>query len=150
LQRTREAFQRLTPIRDDYATRPIWEGFDWSRCAAEADVDEVYLVVFRSVRREDADLDRLVAYDDHAHAEAAEASGFLHYFKGQATEGRECLSFCLWESPEQGKAAARGSAHSEAAALVDEAYESYELERYLLKKRGVGRQRQFVFERLRE
>ena len=54
--------------------------------------------------------------------------GLLRYFKGEANERRECLSFCLWDSRAEARAAAGRPAHIEAAALTHEAYAEYTLE----------------------
>jgi hypothetical protein len=125
-----QSFERLAPIRADYTTLPVWEGFNWSECVASLGSVRLYLVIFRSVRRETADADKLKEYDDRAHREVRHGAGLLHYFKGEATDRRECLSFCLWESQRQALEAIRRPHHAAAAALVREMYESYELERY--------------------
>ena len=54
---------------------------------------QLYLVVFRSVRRPEADLVLLREHDDRAYEEALQAGGLLRYFKGHANERGECLSF---------------------------------------------------------
>jgi hypothetical protein len=87
-------------------------------------------VVFRSVRRETANAERLKEYDDRAHREVEHGAGLLHYFKGEPKERRECLSFCLWESRRQAREAIRRPHHTAAVALASEMYESYDLERY--------------------
>ena len=92
-------------------------------------------MVFRSVRRADVDESRLTSYDDRAHAEAATAPGFVHYFKGPLTERRECLSFCLWNSREDARAASGLPAHKQAVTLIREAYERYTLEFFRVTKR---------------
>ncbi|PLS83370.1 MAG: hypothetical protein CYG60_22060, partial [Actinobacteria bacterium] len=83
-----EAFCQPTPIHPDYAALPIQEGFDWARCLRSISATQLYLVVFRSVRRASADTNVLKEYDDAAYAEALEAGGLLHYFKGEANERR--------------------------------------------------------------
>lgn len=125
-----EACRRLTPIHPDHATLPIQEGFNWSSCLADVPFDRLYLVVFRSVRRATADFDLLKKHDDRAYADALEAGGLLHYFKGEMNEWRECLSFCLWESRQQAQRASGGSSHASATRLSTQMYESYRLERY--------------------
>ena len=92
-----EAAQRIRPVDPDYPNLPIERGFDWPAIAGFS-FDTLYLVVFRSVRRPDADLDLLRWYDDLAYAEALQSGGLLRYFKGDADERGHCLSFCLWES----------------------------------------------------
>ena len=85
---SRPCFDRLLPVSDRYAGLPVAEAFTWDACADEVEPGEWYMVAFRSTRRPDADEARLRAYDDWAHAEAMEASGFVHYFKGPTTIGR--------------------------------------------------------------
>lgn len=135
LQEVRAAFSHLTPVREDYPLRSIEQGFNWSECAAGIDLASLYLVVFRSVRRSDADLELLREFDDRAHEDASHAPGFVHYFKGQVTPERYCLSFCLWRSRQEARAASDRQAHCEAADLVARMYESYELERHMLHMR---------------
>jgi hypothetical protein len=129
-------FERLRPITPDYAELPILEGFNWAECFAHIDEARLYLVVFRSVRRETADPVRLKKFDDLAYEEARAASGLLYYFRGSLNLRRECLSFCLWETQEQAEAATRLASHAAAAELTDEMYELFVLERWILTKRS--------------
>jgi hypothetical protein len=133
-----EACRRISPTNPDYANLPIEEGFDWSSRLAGARFDRLYLVVFRSVRRLDADLKLLKEHDDRAYEAALEAGGLLRYFKGEMNERRECLSFCLWESREKALEAAGGASHQRAAQVTALMYESYTLERYELAKGARG------------
>ena len=128
-----EAAQRIHPAHPDYPDLPIEHGFDWSP-VSEHPFDELYLVVFRSVRRPDADLDLLRWFDDLAYAEALRSGGLLRYFKGDADGRGHCLSFCLWEDREAAVRASGGEKHARATAITARMYLSYELERY-----GVGR-----------
>jgi hypothetical protein len=129
-------FQQLAPTTVEFATRPILDSFNWSDCLADVEAGEWYLVAFRSVRRATADVALLTAYDERAHAEALGAGGLLYYFKGEANERRQCLSFCIWESRPQAQAAARLPLHLAATRIAKEIYESYELERYIMTKRS--------------
>src|SRR5215217_5123593 len=131
----RESCLRISPQHPDYATRPIQTGFDWSALYG-CPFDQLYLVVFRSVRRHDADLALLREHDDRAYAEALESGGLLKYFKGHANEKGECLSFCLWETREQARKAAEAASHASAAEITARMYLSYVLDRYWLKKVG--------------
>src|SRR4028118_111138 len=88
-----EAAQRISPIRSDYQNLPIEQGFDWP-VIADHDFDQLYLVVFRSVRLPDADLDLLRWFDDLAYAEALRCGGLLRYFKGDADARRRRPPSC--------------------------------------------------------
>jgi heme-degrading monooxygenase HmoA len=133
---SRPAFERLAPVPGLYATMPIAEAFDWASCADGAGAGEWYLVCFRSIRQPGADEALLEALDDLAHLEASTARGFVHYFKGQTTEQGECLSFCLWDSRADARAAAGRPAHAQASAVVRQMYASYTLEFYRVSKRA--------------
>jgi hypothetical protein len=121
-------FERLVPVSDRYATMPVEAAFAWQACLEDVDPGEWYMVAFRSIRRPDADEARLTAYDDWAHTEAMQAEGFVHYFKGPANALGECMSFCLWTSRAEARAASGRPAHVEAAALTFESYAQYRLE----------------------
>jgi hypothetical protein len=70
----------------------------------------------------------------------------LRYFKGEANDRRECLSFCLWETRGQAIAAAVAASHGSAADISVLMYESYLLERYWLKKVATARGEGLIFE----
>jgi hypothetical protein len=140
------ACQKISPMYPDHATRPIQDSFSWSSSLAGCAFERLYLVVFRSVRRPSADLDLLREHDDRAYEKALESGGLLRYFKGEANEQRECLSFCLWETREQAIEAAGAAAHQSAADLSVLMYESYVLERYWLKKVVSARGKRLIFE----
>ena len=142
----RRACQQISPIYSDYATRPIQDGFSWSSALAGCAFERLYLVVFRSVRRPSADLDLLREHDDRAHEKALQSGGLLRYFKGEANEQRECLSFCLWETREQAIEAAGAASHRSAAEISVRMYESYVLDRYWLRKVVTTREERLIFE----
>src|ERR671920_339772 len=121
-------------------------GFSWSSSLLGCAFERLYLVVFRSVRRPSADLDLLREHDDRAYEEALESGGLLRYFKGEANEQRECLSFYLWETREQAIEAAGAASHKSAAEISVRMYESYVLDRYLLKKVVTTREERLIFE----
>ena len=123
-----DALAALVPVSDAYATLPVAEAFDWSDVARQLGTGEWYMVAFRSIRRVDADVERLNEFDDRAHLEASTAPGFVHYFKGPAASDRTCLSFCLWTGRPEARAAAGRPNHVEAVSLLNEMYESYNLE----------------------
>jgi hypothetical protein len=126
--RSPSGFDRLAPASSRYASLPVGEAFTWAEVAAAVPPGEWYMVAFRSTRLPDADEAALREHDDLAHAEAMSAIGFVHYLKGPTTDGGRCLSFCLWDSRAEARAAAGRPAHAAAAALTHEAYAAYSLE----------------------
>jgi hypothetical protein len=149
IQVVHTACQQICPIYQDYATRPIQDGFSWSSSLLGCAFERLYLVVFRSVRRASADLDLLSEHDDRAYEKALQSGGLLRYFKGEANEQRECLSFCLWETREQAIEAAGAASHRSAADISVRMYESYVLDRYWLKKVVTAREERLIFEPIR-
>ena len=123
-----DALHALVPVSERYATLPVADAFDWRDVGRQLGDGEWYLVVFRSIRKEGAAEARLTAYDERAHLEAAAAPGFVHYFKGPSAFDGTCLSFCLWNSRAEARAAAGRPDHVEAVSLLNEMYESYMLE----------------------
>ncbi|HEX6506092.1 MAG TPA: hypothetical protein VF221_00520 [Chloroflexota bacterium] len=132
----RDILEGLRPRSSAYATAPILDGFTWEECAPNVPAGEWYMVVFRSVRRDLGENLTLEMYDYGAYIEAQRrASGLIFYFRGVPNERRECLSFCIWSSREEAARAARLPLHTLAMRMIDETYESYSLERYILRKR---------------
>jgi hypothetical protein len=132
-----DALARLAPTAEDYAWLPVARALTWGDCADMA-LGDWYLVVFRSVLRADADENRLNGYDDFAHAEAKQADGFLHYFKGPLAADLSCLSFCLWTSRAEARAAAGRPAHRAAVSIIGETYEQFALEFVQVRKRDAA------------
>ena len=129
------ACQQISPRHPDYAALSIDDGFHWSSLYC-CHFERLYLVVFRSVWQPEADLDLLRELDDHAYEEALKSGGLLRYFKGQANEWGECLSFCLWQTREQARQAADAASHRSAAGVSAQMYLSYALERFWIQKSG--------------
>jgi len=129
---------RLQPVSERYATAPVADAFTWDDAGGELGDGEWYLVAFRSVRLHGADEARLEHFDELAHQEAAAAPGFVHYFKGPRADDGTCLSFCLWESRAEARAAAQQPAHMRAVGLLNEMYESYALEFHRVARQAGG------------
>lgn len=123
-----DAFEVLTPVSDGYAHLPVADAFDWSDVAGQLGYGEWYLVAFRSLRRAGCDEGRLSEMDERAHLEAASSPGFVFYYKGPLSTDRSCLSFCMWDSRADARAAAGRPNHVEAVSVLDEMYERYALE----------------------
>lgn len=120
--------QHLQPVSPSYATMPVEHAFDWHGASEELVQGEWYLVAFRSVRRDGSDEVRLIDHDHAAHQEASAAPGFIHYFQGPRADDGSCLSFCLWDSRADARAAAALPAHRAAVSILDEMYASYTVE----------------------
>jgi hypothetical protein len=133
-----DALDKLAPASGDYAALPIADAFDWTAAGEALGAGEWYMVVFRSVRRPDADEAMLTAHDDRAHDEASRSAGFVHYFKGPLAADGTCLSFCIWSSRADARAASGKPLHAEAAGLVGEMYERYTLEFLRLRREAGG------------
>jgi hypothetical protein len=131
--------ERLEPASERYATAPIADAFTWLDAGIELDGREWYMVAFRSVRRRDADEALLTEVDELAHLEAQGSPGFVHYFKGPLAADGTCLSFCLWHSRTEARAAAGQPAHVRAMGLLNEMYESYTLEFHRVAQAGDGK-----------
>jgi hypothetical protein len=134
-----DVLDRLQPISDRYATLPIEQAFDWSAAGRQLGAGEWYLVVFRSTRRPGSDEARLTDFDDRAHTEAASSPGYVHYFKGPMAADGSCLSFCIWNSRAEARAAAGRPDHAEAVTLLAEMYQDYRLELIRLRGHADGR-----------
>lgn len=126
--RDMDAFEALAPVSEAYAHLPVAEAFDWSEVASQLGPGEWYLVAFRSMRKDGCDEARLCDLDERAHVEAASAPGFLFYYKGPLSTDRSCLSFCMWSSRAEARAAAGRPDHVTAVSVLDEMYERYTLE----------------------
>lgn len=133
-----DLLQRLAPVSEAYATLPVRDAFNWQEASAELGDGEWYLVAFRSIRRADADEERLALFDELAHQEAATSPGFVHYFKGPQASDGSCLSFCMWQSRADARAAAGRPDHVRAVSLISEMYESYVLEFHRVTRAASG------------
>ena len=129
---------QLAPVSHSYANLPIADAFNWQDASHELGNGAWYLVAFRSIRRPDANEDRLTLFDELAHQEAATAPGFVHYFKGPAASDGSCLSFCLWQTRADARAAAGRPDHVRAVSLIAEMYESYTLEFHRVTREAGG------------
>ena len=136
-------FDDLAPAKAEYANLALPDAFTWAICAPRVEAGEWYLVAFRSIHRDGADEKVLEEYDLRAAEEAAQAPGFVHYYRGPVTSTRACLSFCIWESRDNARTASRGPRHIEAISIVEQMYESYELEFHRLTKRAEVAEFQF-------
>ena len=126
--RSPSRFDRLAPVSDRYATLPVADAFTWEACAADVEPGEWYMVAFRSIRRPDVDEDAPDGLRRLGPRRSEDAPGFVHYFKGPTQPDGRCMSFCLWDSRAEARAAAGRPAHLQAAAITHETYAEYTLE----------------------
>jgi hypothetical protein len=128
-------FHRLVPARAGYQTLPIQDGFNWSYTLEPIPSGRWHLIVFRSQRKAGMDDGLLTRHDDLAFAEAMASGGLLRYYKGVTDRLGRCLSLCVWQSRRHAQVANRRPEHRVAAGLAMGFYDSYDVERYVLRKR---------------
>ncbi|RHZ60227.1 uncharacterized protein CDV56_108216 [Aspergillus thermomutatus] len=145
-----QALTILHPVRDDYATAPYADSFNWSSVFAflrDLSIREghvwsrtrFYVVVFRSTLLAGADGDRLHELDARSHQEAVASGGLLKYWFGTKNGRRENLATCkssfvffldggvdwvgLWRSREDAHRGGTGPWHRRARGAARELYE---------------------------
>ena len=99
------ALTAMRPVRDDYATAPYLESFNWSEVITllrsicqhagfEWHEQAFYVVVFRSQLSAKADRNRLGELDQHSHQEACQSGGLLKYWFGSPDAEGNNLATC--------------------------------------------------------
>ncbi|KPM46068.1 hypothetical protein AK830_g505 [Neonectria ditissima] len=134
---------RLQVLREDYATAPYVESFNWPEVISEVKrlaiesgkgfkETSFYIVAFRSQIKpstEYADLGRL---DQAAHAEAVASGGFLKYWFGEPDSDLRNLATCIWRTREDAKNGGKGPAHREAAGATRSMYAFWKIDQHRL------------------
>ena len=103
-----KALTVMTPIRDDYATAPYPEAFNWgtvfSVLRSLVDIERhawkhqlFYIVVFRSQVPPTTDRSHLAVLDKRSHAEAMESGGLLKYWFGSPDTNGRNLATCNYQ-----------------------------------------------------
>ncbi|KAL2817798.1 hypothetical protein BJX63DRAFT_429493 [Aspergillus granulosus] len=132
-----QALTILAPIRDDYATAPYIDSFNWPAVFEKVHAlaheeghrwtrQSFYVVAFRSILTTDADGNRLSLLDERSHAEAVASGGLLKYWFGSKNAKRENLATCVWRSREDARAGGTGPWHAKARGAAREMYERIE------------------------
>ncbi|KAF2217259.1 hypothetical protein CERZMDRAFT_64530 [Cercospora zeae-maydis SCOH1-5] len=127
------ALTAVKPIREDYATAPYLESFNWSEVFAllrelckQAGFEwkelDFYAVIFRSTLLSGIDRDRLGLLDQMSHQEACASGGLLKYWFGSCDGALRNLATCLWRSREDAAAGGRGPWHAQARAAARTMY----------------------------
>ncbi|KAK4685862.1 hypothetical protein P7C73_g4284, partial [Tremellales sp. Uapishka_1] len=123
------------PSSDKYASTPYNEAFNWSSLNLPANIyREWYCVVFRSRRKPSSSSLSLYRADREAHEEAVHNGGLIMYWYGVPDESGLNLATCIWQSRKHAINAISGPKHVKAMREAKDAYEIYELERWILSK----------------
>lgn len=137
------ALSVMKHTRDDYATAPYAESFNWSEVMDELkrlvqvegqgfQETSFYVVAFRSQIKPSTDYSHLGDLDKAAHAEAVESGGFLKYWFGEPDPELRNLATCLWRSREDALAGGRGPAHRKAAGSTRALYAYWKIDQHRL------------------
>ncbi len=126
---------QIKPLKG-FRQLPIEQGFDWASIIENAKklkpLDSsrpLYLVVFRSKLKPDADVVLLHEHDSRAHEAAKRSPALIHYYADTADEEGRALSFCIWSDREKARIVSRDPDHAAATKLTS-MYEYYRLEKY--------------------
>jgi hypothetical protein len=99
------ALTQWKAVRPDYAMAPYMSTFNWDevfetlralcdQSGIQWQRTELYVVIFKSKLRPDADRARLGELDQMSHQEACESGGLLHYWFGSCDGERRNLATC--------------------------------------------------------
>jgi hypothetical protein len=110
-------YNRIQPVSENFRNLRIEEAFTW-KSGIPIGAKGLYVVAFLSKRNLSADssqISTLLELDFDAMKEAEQMPGFGTYWHDdELAENGTGLSFCLWETPEDGKNAASQPAHQKA------------------------------------
>jgi len=131
-----KALHNFTPVTDHYASVSYAEVFNWDELdLPEEDEHEWYCVAFRSIRKEGSEHGLLYEADRAAHEEAVQNGGLIMYWYGIPDQETGLnLATCVWQSRAHAIAANSRPNHIRAMRLAANSYETYELERWTLRK----------------
>ncbi|CAK7219461.1 hypothetical protein SCUCBS95973_003829 [Sporothrix curviconia] len=145
-QQLARALAVFDKVRDDYATAPYTESFNFAavidelrrlrRSAAQPESPwtrrDYFVVAFRSQIPPTTDYGNLGSLDKAAHREATDSGGLLRYwFHVPDANGRN-LATCLWRTPADAHKAGHGAQHRRASGSVRALYKEWRIERYRL------------------
>lgn len=130
-----QALHHFAPIDSFYASREYSSAFNWSSLELDDKVErEWYCVVFRSRRNKESESLSLYQADREAHEEAVKNGGLILYWYGVPDSTGLNLATCIWQSRRHAIKAISGPKHLQAMKHAQDAYEVYDLERWVLKK----------------
>lgn len=139
-----QALAGLRAVREDYATAPYLESFNWPEVVenlrASLTTDKTYrwqdqgfyIVVFRSQIPPTTDRSHLGALDEVSHAEAMAGGGLLKYWFGIPDATGRNLATCVWRDYEDSKRGSAGKGHRQAAKETRVLYTEWKIDRLRL------------------
>lgn len=136
-----KALHNFTPITEKYASTSYAEAFNWDDLdLPEEDEHEWYCVAFRSIRKAGSQNGLLYEADRAAHEEAVQNGGLIMYWYGiPDPETGVNLATCVWQSRAYAIAANSRPDHIRAMRLAASSYETYEMQRWTLRKTAGSR-----------
>ncbi|KAG6010811.1 hypothetical protein E4U21_004199 [Claviceps maximensis] len=137
------ALSRLRAVRQDYATAPYKESFNWSEVfdelrqlvvssGKEFKETSFYIVAFRSQIKPSTDYSHLGELDKAAHAEAIASGGFLKYWFGSPDDELRNLATCVWRSRKDAVQGGTGPSHRKAAGATRSLYAYWKIDQHRL------------------
>jgi hypothetical protein len=130
-----QALHYFHPLDGKYAQTSYDAAFNWEDLGLPLEVErEWYGVVFRSRRRPESSSLSLYAADRAAHAEAVQNGGLVMYWYGVPDDTGLNLATCIWQSRRHAIKAISGPKHIDAMKQARGAYETYDLERWVITK----------------
>ncbi|KFX88117.1 hypothetical protein V495_07370 [Pseudogymnoascus sp. VKM F-4514 (FW-929)] len=134
------ALIKMKSLREDYATAPYIETFNWDEVVEDLrerakaiglswKEQSFYIVVFRSQVPPTTDYSNLGALDKAAHVEAVQSGGFLKYWFGVPDANGRNLATCVWTTKEAAVLGGVGPAHRRAAGAARHSYTEWHIER---------------------
>lgn len=131
------AFADNASLSNKRALALIKKLFNWDQLPElPKDMEQTwYGVTFRSKRRKGSESTNLYEDDRRSHEEAVNSGGLLMYWYGRPSEKTgHNLATCIWTSRVEAIKASSLPLHARAAIHSRKAYESFELNRYALRK----------------
>ncbi|KAI0066112.1 hypothetical protein BV25DRAFT_1820988 [Artomyces pyxidatus] len=130
------ALHHFAPVVESYAHAKYADAFNWDELELPEDEErEWYCVAFRSIRKQGSEAGPLYEADKLAHEEAVRNGGLILYWYGTPDPQTGLnLATCIWQSRAHAIAANARPHHIRAMRLAAASYDTYQLERYVLRK----------------
>ncbi|KAH8894257.1 eukaryotic translation initiation factor 3 subunit-like protein [Thozetella sp. PMI_491] len=134
-----QAMANMTCLREDYATAPYLETFNWEELIEGVRTlarrrqhawkeTSFFIVAFRSQIPPTTVYADLGVLDKAAHAEATASGGFLKYWFGEPDVDGRNLATCIWRSRDDARKGGMGPAHRKAAGATRFLYTNWRID----------------------